>query len=76
MSTSCSNRGIFSVVKRCTENTTDRVFAAKMILGDTVERQAMGRYEYEVHRQLVHPRIVTLEDAFQTDTQTILVLEQ
>lgn len=69
------SRGTFSAVRKCTENSTDRVFAAKMILADTEERQALGRYEYEMQRQLVHPRIVALEDAFQTDTHVILVLE-
>ena len=66
------SRGTFAVVKQCTERTTDRLFAAKLI--PAVEKAA-AMLEFQMHRQLTHPRIVSLEDAFDNEQHTILVME-
>ena len=66
---------MFAVVRQCTEKSTDRQFAAKLIPFSTPESHDLATWEFEILRQLVHPRIVGLEDAFESEKQTILVLE-
>ena len=66
---------MFAVVRQCTEKTTDRQFAAKLIPFSSPESHDLATWEFEIHHQLVHPRIVALEDAFESKKQIILVLE-
>ena len=70
-----SHRGMFAVVRQCTEKATDRQFAAKLIPFSSPESHDLATWEFEIHRQLAHPRIVGLQDAFESEKQTILVLE-
>ena len=62
-------------MKQCTEKTTDRVFAAKLIPLTSLEEKTRAMHEFEMLRQLTHPRIVSLEDAFDNSTHVILVME-
>jgi serine/threonine protein kinase len=67
-------RGLFSVVYKCTQNVTDRSFAAKFIPlnGNNYE---MASREFELLKELKHTRIAMMEEAFTTPTHMILILE-
>ena len=69
-------RGEFGELYRCQEVTTDREFIAKVITTETEEQKTRAMHEFEMHRQLSHPRVTKLEDAFATDNQFLLVMEQ
>ena len=61
---------------QCRERTTDRLYAAKFISTvSSSEQKVRALAEFEMHSTLSHPRIVSLEDAFQSDETTILVME-
>ena len=65
-------RGRYASIRLCNELTTDRVFVAKVVPLEV----GGALHEYEVMRTLSHPRIVSLEDAYQSKYSTILILEQ
>ena len=69
-------RGEFGEFYDCQEVTTDRKFVAKVVTTETAEQKARAIQEFEMHRQLSHPRIAKLEDAFSSEQQFLLVMEQ
>lgn len=74
----CLSRGNFCAVFKCTEKTTDYVYVAKILsIGGGAGAQRVDPMgELDMLRDLVHPRVVTLEDAYHNQDQLILVLEQ
>ena len=68
-----SPRGNFCAVFKCTEKTTDYVYVAKVLSVEGGRPDPMG--ELEMLRDLVHPRVMTLEDAYRNEDQLILLLE-
>lgn len=69
------SRGSFSAVRVCVENSTDRLYAAKVINLDGKQRSAQALHEFDMLASLSHPRIVTIEGAFQSPTKFVLVME-
>ena len=69
------SRGTFAVVRKCTETSTNRQFAAKMIPCAFPAHHDLATREFEIHHQLAHPRILSLEDAFESKEHITLVLE-
>lgn len=68
-------RGSFSVVKVCVENSTDRLYAAKVINLDGKKHNTLAFHEFQMLASLSHPRIVTIEGAFQSSMTFVLVME-
>ena len=68
-------RGTFSAVRVCVENSTDRLYAAKVINLNSKHRSAQAFHEFDKLASLSHPRIVTIEGAFQSPEKFILVME-
>ncbi|XP_019854768.1 PREDICTED: myosin light chain kinase, smooth muscle-like isoform X1 [Amphimedon queenslandica] len=68
-------RGSFSVVYECTELTTDRPFAAKFIKCSNDDQFSVALREFEMIKNVTHPRIASLEDAFRSENHVILVLQ-
>ncbi len=62
---------------KCRERTTDYEYVAKLVQveGSPVLRGKVWQ-ETDLLRELVHPRIVRLEDSFDNKTKVILVMEQ
>jgi serine/threonine protein kinase len=71
----CPFRGEFGDLCKCQEVTTDREFVTKVITTETAEQKTRAMQEFEMHRQLSHPRVTKLEDAFSNDNQLLLVME-
>lgn len=69
------SRGTFAVVRQCIETSTDRQFAAKIISCAFPAHRDLATREFEIHCRLAHPRIVSLEDAFESKEHITLVLE-
>ncbi len=69
--------GSYSQVLKCRERTTDYEYVAKLVQveGSPVLRGKVWQ-ETDLLRELVHPRIVRLEDSFDNKTKVILVMEQ
>ena len=67
--------GEFGDLYKCQEVTTDREFVTKVITTETAEQKTRAMQEFEMHRQLSHPRVTKLEDAFSNDNQFLLVME-
>ncbi|XP_056877066.1 death-associated protein kinase 2a [Takifugu flavidus] len=73
--------GQFAIVKRCREKSTGGQFAAKFIKKrqSTASSRGVRREEIErevdILRQIRHPNIVTLHDAFENRTDVVLILE-
>ena len=63
---------------KCHEKSTDCPYAAKVLAVSGSEgeelRQRAGR-ELDILRELVHPRVITLVDAFDNKNKIILVME-
>ena len=57
------------------ENSTDRLYAAKVINLDGKQRSTQAFHEFNMLASLSHPRIVTIEGAFQAPTKFVLVME-
>ena len=51
------------------------MYAAKVISMATDEQRALALYEYEMLRQLTHPRILSLVDAFDRGHDAVLITE-
>lgn len=79
-SNSCLS-GQFAIVKRCRERSTGGQFAAKFIKKrqSTASSRGVRREEIErevdILRQIRHPNIVTLHDAYENRTDVVLILE-
>ena len=71
----CPYRGEFGDLYKCQEVTTNREFISKVITTKTAEQKTRAMQEFEMHRQLSHPRVTKLEDAFSNDNQLLLVME-
>jgi len=69
------NRGKFGSVYKCTEKTTDRLFAAKFIRVKAGQRDEF-RKEIEIMNELHHPKLLLLWDSFESAKEIILVMEQ
>lgn len=73
--------GQFAIVKRCREKSTGGRFAAKFIKKrqSTASSRGVRREEIErevdILRQVRHPNIVTLHDAYENRTDVVLILE-
>lgn len=73
--------GQFAIVKRCREKSTGGQFAAKFIKKrqSTASSRGVRREEIErevdILRQIRHPNIVTLHDAYENRTDVVLILE-
>ena len=58
------------------ENSTDRLYAAKVVdLDSKQQRIQAALHEFDMLTNLFHPRIVTIEAAFQSPTNFVLVME-
>ena len=58
------------------ENSTDRLYAAKVVdLDSKQQRIQAALHEFDMLANLSHPRIVTIETAFQSPTNFVLVME-
>ncbi|XP_024909148.1 calcium/calmodulin-dependent protein kinase type IV isoform X1 [Cynoglossus semilaevis] len=66
-------RGATSVVYRCEEKQTQKLFAVK-VLKKTIDKKIV-RTEIGVLLRLSHPNIIQLKEIFETDTDIALVLE-
>ncbi len=63
---------------KCREKTTDCLYAGKVVrVGGKVREEVRQRAERELDllRELVHPRVVTLVDAFNNEDRIVLVME-
>ena len=69
-------RGEFGDLYKCQETMTNREYVVKVITTETEEQKTRAMQEFEMHRQLSHPRVTKLEDAFTNEQQFLLVLEQ
>lgn len=73
--------GQFAIVKRCREKSTGGQFAAKFIKKrqSTASSRGVRREEIErevdILRQIRHPNVVTLHDAYENRTDVVLILE-
>uniref|UniRef100_H3CCP9 non-specific serine/threonine protein kinase n=1 Tax=Tetraodon nigroviridis TaxID=99883 RepID=H3CCP9_TETNG len=73
--------GQFAIVKRCREKSTGSTFAAKFIKKRQSTASARGvrreeiEREVDILRQVQHPNIVTLHDAYENRTDVVLILE-
>ncbi|XP_069375797.1 calcium/calmodulin-dependent protein kinase type IV isoform X2 [Paralichthys olivaceus] len=67
------DRGATSVVYRCEEKQTQKLYAVK-VLKKTIDKKIV-RTEIGVLLRLSHPNIIQLKEIFETDTDIALVLE-
>ncbi|KAL7064324.1 hypothetical protein AAHC03_04779 [Spirometra sp. Aus1] len=68
-------RGTFGTVYRCKEKATGRIYVAKFVDTPTdAERQAV-RNEINIMKQLNHPKLLHLHEAFEEPDETAMVLE-
>lgn len=69
-------RGKFGIVRRCTEKSTKKKFAAKFIVANRVDDRKEVEREVDIMRSLQHPRLLQLYDAFDDGkTQMCLIME-
>ncbi|XP_053287361.1 calcium/calmodulin-dependent protein kinase type IV isoform X3 [Pleuronectes platessa] len=68
-----SCRGATSIVYRCEEKQTQKLYAVK-VLKKTIDKKIV-RTEIGVLLRLTHPNIIQLKEIFETDTDIALVLE-
>ncbi|XP_060934693.1 calcium/calmodulin-dependent protein kinase type IV [Limanda limanda] len=66
-------RGATSIVYRCEEKQTQKLYAVK-VLKKTIDKKIV-RTEIGVLLRLTHPNIIQLKEIFETDTDIALVLE-
>ncbi|XP_077997326.1 protein Obscurin-like [Glandiceps talaboti] len=68
-------RGRFAVVKKCVEHSTNIEYSAKMLrIKPNTENQVLQ--EFEILKDLRHPRISMLHDAYLTPRYLILIMER
>ena len=65
-------RGKFAVVKKCSDKKTGEVFAAKLVKYDE-DTEEITKKEFEVWKNLSHPNLVTLRDAYLVRKYLILI---
>lgn len=70
-----SNRGKFGTVCRCKEKSTSRVLAAKTISVKRPQERKEVENEIEIMRNLQHPRLLQLYDAFDDGSNMVLIME-
>ena len=70
-----AHRGNFAVVRECVEWTTNRTYAAKLTPASHEKDRQRAMVEYEILRQLNHPRVIRLEDAFDCGSHIALIME-
>ena len=68
-------RGAFGVVHRCVEKSSRRHFAAKFVEVGNSEEEMSVMKEIEIMKECTHAKLLQLQDAFQTDTEIIMVME-
>lgn len=68
-------RGKFGTVYRCREKSTDLQLAAKFIGVPKKEDRRNVEREVDIMRQLQHPRLIQLYDAFENGKVMCVVLE-
>ena len=68
-------RGKFGEVKRCTEKSTGREFAAKFICAPRPQDKKDVEHELNIMKKLYHKRLIQLYDAFESKAEMCLVLE-
>ncbi|XP_070569686.1 obscurin-like isoform X2 [Ptychodera flava] len=68
-------RGRFAVIKKCVEHSTNIEYAAKM-LRIKLDTESHVLKEFELLKDLRHPRISMLHDAFLTPRYLILIMER
>lgn len=67
-------RGRFGVVRECRENSTGKIYMAKIIPYSQENKQDVLK-EYEVLKNLHNEKIMTLHEAYVTPRYLVLVLE-
>lgn len=72
--TNLSHRGRFSTVRLCTEKSTGRLLAAK-IIPYTEETKESTLLEYHILKKLHHTNVVQLHGAFLSPQDLALILE-
>jgi hypothetical protein len=69
-------RGNFSVVKKCRDRETSKLYALKIIDKKLVEgKEEMIETEVEILRRVKHPNIISMIEAFDTDDKLYLVMD-
>ena len=68
-------RGKFGEVKKCKENSSGRILAAKVITTHKDQDKKDVQKEIEIQKELRHPKILQIYDAFQSKRQMCIVME-
>ena len=70
-----SNRGRFSVIKRCLDNKTKKPYVAKLIKYDDDTDLEDTLQEFEIQRSIKGDKVVILRDAFLMRRYLVLVMD-
>ncbi|UJR07657.1 hypothetical protein I4U23_011945 [Adineta vaga] len=68
-------RGKFGEVKKCRENSTKHLLAAKFIQVHKEQDRIEAHNEIEIMKAFQHPRLLQLYDAFETKGEICLIME-
>jgi serine/threonine protein kinase len=68
-------QGTFGVVRKCRNRETGDMFAVKTILKSKVPNLGLLKKEVELLRQVDHPHIIKLYDAYEEPTKLHLITE-
>lgn len=69
------NRGKFGTVYRCKEKTNELCLAAKFVSVPKKEDRRNVEREVDIMRQLQHPRLIQIYDAFENGKVMCVILE-
>ena len=67
--------GAFGVVHRCVEKATGRVFAGKFVRAPGLAEQETVHKEIKTMSELRHPSLISLHEAFETDSEIVMVYD-
>lgn len=70
----CILSGRFGVVHKCIEKSTNRLWAAKIIKCKEKKKDEF-RNEIEIMKNLTHPKVLRLWDAYESPTGFVIVTE-
>ena len=69
-----TNRGRYGVIRECRENSTGKLFMAKIVPYEAENKQEVLR-EYDILKSLHHERIMALHEAYVTPRYLVLISE-
>lgn len=67
--------GAFGVVHRCREKSTGNFYAVKFVDVPTPQDKQTVHNEIEVMKELHHPKLIKLHEAFEDKNETAMVME-